>query len=75
VREASVAALKEFLWKEGQGDNVVAASMKVGHRHFETAFHMSAPSVAKSDEALYNQMKAKLRTSRGHVTEDKHSDN
>lgn len=60
VREACVEALKEGL-RDGGG------ARKVGVRHFEAAIRQVQPSVSAKDQKMYDALRLRLRSSRGHL--------
>eukprot|EP01028_Stygiella_incarcerata_P011273 TRINITY_DN62966_c0_g1_i1.p1 TRINITY_DN62966_c0_g1~~TRINITY_DN62966_c0_g1_i1.p1 ORF type:complete len:811 (+),score=235.49 TRINITY_DN62966_c0_g1_i1:154-2586(+) len=62
LREASVAALKEYLKMD-----VKQEDPKVLKRHIEFALTKILPSVSRKDERIYMAMKRNLRRARAHV--------
>ena len=79
VREATTAALKEFLAaRDAEAAAAVAAGLPpppmavadgaVAARHFDAALAITMPSVSAVDERQYNTMAGRLRRARSHVT-------
>lgn len=64
LREACVAALKEKL---NGSESVVEGNQLVGSRHFAQALLKVQPSVSKSDQIMYDALRLRLRSSRGHL--------
>lgn len=69
LREACVAALKERLNRTGDGNNGDGNNdgHLVGQHHFAEALLKVQPSVSKSDQAMYDALRLRLRSSRGHL--------
>ena len=67
VHEASVLAMKEAFAGASRAPGFVPV---VGHRHFQVALTKVSPSVSRKDQKVYDSLRAKIRTSRGHI-EDK----
>lgn len=61
VREAAVAALKESCGFQGN------APPRVGLRHVESALAHVQPSVSRTDARRYEELRLRLRRSRGHL--------
>ena len=69
VREASVQALKEKIdqdqWSAGRSEpNSTILVMK---KHFISALSRLRPSVSRKDQKMYDSLRLKLRSSRGHL--------
>ncbi|KAI8101215.1 hypothetical protein M9435_001323 [Picochlorum sp. BPE23] len=70
VREASVQALKERLKQEEsneQGDVLSSQNILVMRRHFDMSLPRLRPSVSRKDQKMYDSLRLKLRSSRGHL--------
>jgi ribosome biogenesis ATPase len=76
VREACVAAVKEGLAAAGQAPGGAAGagppagyvSPQVLPRHFDEAARRVQPSVSRQDQRMYDALRSRLRSSRGHLT-------
>lgn len=74
VREACVAALKEQLASGGAAEVVQGpAGAEPGppplvlQRHLEQAMQTVQPSVSRRDRAMYDRLRNRLRSARGHI--------
>jgi len=79
VREASVQALKENIGDAGQWDAIPTTTMAHGdvhvmRRHFVTSLSRLQPSVSRKDQRMYDSLRLKLRSSRGHLKPDTAAD-
>lgn len=79
VREASVQALKERITEPEQwlhssaADTTMAESggaVKVMRKHFVMSLSRLQPSVSRKDQRMYDSLRLKLRSSRGHLKPD-----
>lgn len=74
VREACVDALKEGLHHQGQAagtaDPGVGGAPIVAARHFQHAARHVQPSVSRKDQRMYDALRLRLRSSRGHLQPD-----
>lgn len=66
VREASVIALKERLEQSMDADGL-SETMEVERRHFMASLSRVQPSVSRKDQRMYDSLRLKLRSSRGHL--------
>ena len=72
LREACVEALKEGLRKGGgevRGE-LGALPPNVAARHFAAALRQVQPSVSRQDQRMYDALRLRLRSSRGHLKRD-----
>ena len=74
VREACVIALKERMAQATGGGGAAAAGAavatgppRVEARHFEGAMARVQPSVSRKDSRMYEALRVRLRSSRGHL--------
>jgi SpoVK/Ycf46/Vps4 family AAA+-type ATPase len=75
VREACVAALREGIAAAGGGAGAGVAGVGgadggpplVHPRHFEAAARAVQPSVSRQDQRMYDALRLRLRSSRGHL--------
>ena len=79
VREASVQALKENIGDAEQWDAIPTTTMAHGdvhvmRRHFVTSLSRLQPSVSRKDQRMYDSLRLKLRSSRGHLKPDTAAD-
>ena len=79
VREASVQALKERIGESDQWDSVTDTTMsdgavKVMRKHFVVSLSRLQPSVSRKDQRMYDSLRLKLRSSRGHLKPDTAAD-
>ena len=74
VREASVQALKERInqdqWNAPSTDAQMTDSILVAKKHFVASLSSLRPSVSKKDQRMYDSLRLKLRSSRGHLKPD-----
>ena len=69
LREACVEALKEGMARLGEGKGPLDAP-EVAARHFAGALRQVQPSVSRKDQRMYDALRHKLRSSRGHLRRD-----
>lgn len=73
VREASVQALKErinndqWITNEHRPKDTQHCQIMVTQRHFKLALARLRPSVSRKDQKMYDSLRLKLRSSRGHL--------
>jgi ribosome biogenesis ATPase len=72
VREACVLALKEGMAAAGggvlgSGGATPAAPPQVQPHHFAAAVRLVQPSVSRKDQRMYDALRLRLRSSRGHL--------
>ncbi len=73
VREACVLALKEGIaaagggGRGGRGNGVAPAPPLVQPHHFAAAMQRVQPSVSRKDQRMYDALRLRLRSSRGHL--------
>ena len=77
VREASVQALKERISQKQWTNSAFAPfqkssqeEMKVMKKHFDRALTKLRPSVSRKDQRMYDSLRLKLRSTRGHLKAD-----
>ena len=63
IREACVASLRQSMVT---GDGRMSAAL-VGMHHFELAMRQVQPSVSRKDQRMYDGLRLRLRSARGHL--------
>lgn len=76
VREASVQALKERLNQDecNEADASSLQNILVMRRHFDMSLSRLRPSVSRKDQRMYDSLRLKLRSSRGHLKAEANDD-
>eukprot|EP00873_Tetraselmis_striata_P015255 jgi/Tetstr1/435519/TSEL_024423.t1 len=68
VREACVRALKEMVASQNATEDGGLPGL-VEARHFAAALRSTTPSVSPKDQRVYNALRSKLKSARGHLNE------